>query len=205
MDLTTRKKQLRKTLKARRMALTPEVLAAISQGVFENWKSHFSLEDVHYLHLFLSMDKFNEIDTGPIRQYVEKSRHRTRILVPVMDVRNETLLHYELDEEITMEKNRFGVPEPKMRKIPVSPDRIDMVIVPLLGFDARGHRLGYGKGYYDRFLSRLRPDCPKIGIAAALSYVPEGLPTEPHDVSLDFVVTEEKVYNFSETKLPPNT
>ena len=95
-----------------------------------------------------------------------------------------------------LEKNRFGVLEPRMRKFPVSPGKIDMVLVPMLGFDRHGHRLGYGKGYYDRFLSQVRPDCPKIGVCPELGHLKTDLPVEPHDVALDFVITEEKVYSF---------
>ena len=193
MDLPALKKKLRKSLKSKRMEVGTEEITALSHRIFCHWKNRFSLENIHYLHLFLSMDRFNEVDTEPFRKAVERSAHGTKILVPVMDMMNSTLQHYELEDEIIIEKNSFGVPEPRVRKWPVAPSKIDMVIVPLLGFDNQGNRLGYGKGYYDRFLSQLRPDCPKIGICLELGHLEEGLPIEPHDVSLDFVITEEKV------------
>lgn len=200
MDLPALKKKWRKTLKSRRMKLEAEEISALSERIFTRWNHQFSLEQVQYLHLFLSMDRFNEVETASFRAAVERSAHPTKILVPVMDMRNTTLQHFELEDEIRIEKNTFGVPEPRVRKRPVPPSKIDMVIVPMLGFDDHGHRLGYGKGYYDRFLSQLRPDCPKIGVCFELGHLSEPLPSEPHDVPLNFVITEEKVYDFSATK-----
>ena len=195
-DLSPGKKEWRKKLKKKRKELSGKELAEISHRIFENWKNRFPLENVQYLHLFLSMSRFNEVHTQPFQDYIRQEAPQVKILVPVMSLLHNTLEHFELDDEIHIEKNAFGVPEPKVEKRPVSPQKIDMVIVPMLGFDRHGHRLGYGKGYYDRFLAQLRPDCPKIGICPELGRLQESIPSEPHDVPLDHIITEEKVYSF---------
>lgn len=89
---------------------------------------------------------------------------------------------------------RFGVLEPTamVRADParqVRLDWLDVVLVPGVAFDRAGARLGYGKGYYDRFLSRLPPQVPRVGLAYSLQLVPT-LPTEPTDQRVDYIVTE---------------
>lgn len=89
----------------------------------------------------------------------------------------------------------YGIREPLPDCPPVAPRALDLVVVPGVGFDRRGYRLGYGAGYYDRFLRTLRPDCFKVGLAYACQVVPI-LPAEAHDLRLDAVVTEEGVLRF---------
>lgn len=93
----------------------------------------------------------------------------------------------------------FGILEPldELRNSPervVSPASVDVVLIPGLGFDSRGGRIGYGKGYYDRLLDELRSDCLKIGLAFDCQIVPE-IPMEEHDQLLDLIVTETQVIN----------
>ena len=87
----------------------------------------------------------------------------------------------------------MGIPEPKSGvQVPVK--KIDVVITPLLLADRRGNRLGYGKGYYDRFFSGCRPDCLKVGISL-LDPVDE-LPAEAHDIRLDRLISPGEVLSF---------
>ncbi|MDI3328850.1 MAG: 5-formyltetrahydrofolate cyclo-ligase [Alicyclobacillaceae bacterium] len=85
----------------------------------------------------------------------------------------------------------FGIPEPEGN--PVEPARIDAVLVPGIAFDRLGRRLGYGKGYYDRFLRRV-PGAAKAGVAFAGQWV-DRLPADPHDVPVDYVITEEGIWD----------
>jgi 5-formyltetrahydrofolate cyclo-ligase len=93
--------------------------------------------------------------------------------------------------ETKMRTDRWGIGEPAHDEF-VEPAEIDMVVVPLICFDRQGHRVGYGKGYYDRFLSRCRPDCVKVGLSyfgpvGEIDDVWEG------DVQLDFCATPDGV------------
>ena len=90
-----------------------------------------------------------------------------------------------------------GIPEPITRaaKELIAPCALEIALVPGIGFDLRGHRLGYGAGYYDRFLALEAPEALRIGLAYACQVVPE-LPAEPHDVPMDMLITEENIYTW---------
>jgi len=80
---------------------------------------------------------------------------------------------------------------------------LDMVLVPMLAFDMAGNRLGYGKGFYDRFLSLVRPKCLIVGLCYEEGKVETGLPIEKTDIPMDFVVTEQRVYQFCDNSKAP--
>lgn len=93
-------------------------------------------------------------------------------------------------------ENRWGVPEAvSSDQSSMTTDQVDLVIVPLLAYDARGYRVGYGKGYYDRFLADCRPDVRKIGVSF-FEPVPQIEDVDEFDVRLDACVTPEKVISF---------
>jgi 5-formyltetrahydrofolate cyclo-ligase len=101
----------------------------------------------------------------------------------------------KLKERLRLEEESAGFDEAMLAENPavVPLAEIDVVILPGVGFDRFGGRLGYGGGYYDRFLPRLRPDAGKIAVAYEMQMLPE-VPLEPHDTRLDVVVTEMAVY-----------
>ncbi len=92
-----------------------------------------------------------------------------------------------------LEIGPFGISQPKPRFLrPVDPKVLEMAVIPGVAFGKDGHRLGHGKGYFDRFLRQLSPNCLKVGIAFDFQLLPE-LPHEPHDVSLDVIVTNREI------------
>ncbi|MCA9071641.1 MAG: 5-formyltetrahydrofolate cyclo-ligase [Planctomycetaceae bacterium] len=103
-----------------------------------------------------------------------------------------------LQDLAELSKGRFGIlePEPDLRKRPerqVLPNQLDFLVVPGVAFDRKGNRLGHGHGFYDRLLSQIPPNVPKFGLAFECQLASE-VPTEPHDICLDGVVTEKAVY-----------
>lgn len=101
---------------------------------------------------------------------------------------------YDLSADV--ESGKWGIREPKIEGlIPIDPKEIDLIFIPGAAFDLKGNRVGYGGGYYDRFLPQLRVDVPKIAIAFACQVLPE-IPTEPFDQRVDALVTEEGVHWF---------
>lgn len=87
----------------------------------------------------------------------------------------------------------YGIREPLPEYLrPVSLTSIDLIIVPGVAFDLKGHRLGYGGGYYDRFLRRVGDDVPRVGLAFELQLLDE-LPVEDHDVTVDTIITEKRI------------
>lgn len=117
-----------------------------------------------------------------------------RVVVPISNVKKKTLSLSELrsfNEEL--KPGAFNILEPKEEFIrPVSPEEIDLVIVPGVAFDEKGNRIGYGMGFYDRFLKTVRKDTPVIGLAYNFQIVDE-IPIDDKDVTVDKVVTEERI------------
>lgn len=96
-----------------------------------------------------------------------------------------------------LESGKWGIREPKIEGlIPIDPREIDLIFVPGAAFDLTGNRVGYGGGYYDRFLPQLRREVPKVAIAFACQVLPE-IPTEPFDQKVDALITEEGVRWFN--------
>lgn len=156
---------------------------AISNLFFEN----FDLGAARNLHLFIPIEKFHEIDTWPIIRRLWAEFPSIRTFVPRVDFKSCELESVRFTKDSELAENAWGICEPTGGEI-IEPGEIDMVLVPLLCFDKRGYRVGYGKGFYDRFLSKCRQDCQKIG----LSYFPpidEIIDAGEKDLALDCFVT----------------
>ena len=150
--------------------------------------------------------------TGPVMAYVSKTpevdtrllidgllARKTRVIVPIIERETVSLrLSYLHDPSILVEST-FQVPEPIGNEIPARPDEVSVAIIPLLAFDRKGNRLGYGAGYYDRFLAT-HPTIKSIGVAFSCQEIPE-LPNEPTDVRMDMVVTETGVIRMPHSRL----
>ena len=143
-------------------------------------------------HIFLSIDKKNEVDTKPIIDILDG--RQKNIIVPKSDIKALTLKNYLLSEEVIFEENEYGIPEP-INGIQIKSDIIDVVFVPLLAYDSKGNRVGYGKGFYDKFLQILDSKTIKIGLSF---FPPEELikNIDEKDIKLDYCVSPEKIFNF---------
>lgn len=142
-------------------------------------------------HIFLSITEKNEIDTTLILSIIQGKDKN--IVVPKMN-EDGTLSNYLLTDNTKLIKNKWNVPEP-IEGIEILEKDLDVVFVPLLAFDKTGHRVGYGKGFYDRFLSNCRPDVIKIGLShfEAEEVISD---IEENDVALNYCVTPTKIYSF---------
>ena len=145
---------------------------------------------------YAPIEKWNEFNPQLITDYCYFKNPYQQLLYPLIDEldgKNE-MVAVLVDDDSLFEKNQYGMDEP-VNGADVSPHEIDMVIVPLLGFDENGFRVGYGNGYYDRFLPHCRKDCIKIGFSY-FEPVPAIEDANPLDVQLDYCVTHEKFYTF---------
>ncbi|MCX6690910.1 MAG: 5-formyltetrahydrofolate cyclo-ligase [Methanoregula sp.] len=130
-----------------------------------------------------------EVDTHPfIRDLLREGR---RVVVPIIEKETRTLRLSYLWDTTLLVKSTFHVPEPIGNEIPAQTSDIQTVIIPLLAFDRRGNRLGYGAGYYDRFLAQ-NPGIKKIGVAFSCQET-GSVPRDENDVRIDIVVTEDEV------------
>jgi len=188
------KARLRKDMLQKRLGYQAEEIAERSNQIAANFFDHFALENIKAIHIFLPIQLKNEIDTWPIIRKLHTDYPDIQVVASVSDLREFTLTHHWLLPETELVENKWGIPEPQGAE-PVAIEKIDMVLVPLLAFDDLGHRVGYGKGFYDRFLNLCRPDTIKVGLSLE-EQVTEIADTHPGDAALDFVITPAKVYKF---------
>lgn len=147
--------------------------------------------DHSYYHIFLHSPEKNELDTQPLISLLQ-GRDK-EIIVPKIAPENQ-LEHYLLTDNTLLKPNSWSIPEP-VNGIRIPPSDIDVVFLPLLAFDRRGHRVGYGKGYYDRFLSQCRKECIKIGLSL-FGPVDEISDAGDQDIPMDYCLTPDEVYTF---------
>ena len=119
-----------------------------------------------------------------------------RIVIPYCIVETNQLELFLLEDMAELAEGAHKILEPRddLRTRPgkrVAAEELDLVMVPGTAFDPRGGRMGQGKGYYDRLLSRVRPDCPLVALAFECQIFPE-IPVAPHDVFMDLVLTESR-------------
>jgi len=183
------KRELRKQLHDIRDDLTDRQVETYSKAIHRKINSLEVFQRAQTVHMYLPIANRNEVDTMPIaRQLLGEKR---TVVVPVTLFNEHSLKHVYLKQLDNLITNKWNVPEPpEPHHDSVSLEELDLVLVPMLGGDDQGNRIGYGKGYYDRFLKKV--DCPKMGLIFDCCLV-EKIPTEHHDVVLDYVVTERRI------------
>ncbi len=184
------KKDLRTRFLVMRENASPSTVSKASFQISEN-ATNLPVWHLSSFHIYLHAKQKKELETGPLITFLRK--RNKRIIVPKM-YPNHRLQHFLLSEDTVLETNKWGIPEP-VNSTAVSPSEIDVVFIPLLAFDRRGHRVGYGKGYYDRFLSECRKDCIKVGLSL-FEAVDEITDAGEHDIPLDYCLTPEGIYEF---------
>lgn len=143
-------------------------------------------------HIMVYVDFRNEVRTGSLIAHA--LAHGKRVSVPITDIKEKRLTPSELlDYPGDLEPGAWGILEPKKSLVrPVDPGELDMVLVPGVAFDAGGNRLGYGGGFYDRFLPGTRPGTVYLAPAFEVQMVNNVLPG-PLDIPVHMIVTEIRV------------
>ncbi len=185
------KPELRKVYLEKRRSLTAAEYADLNTKLFNNFFQHIDLSKVKVMHSFLSISKNNEPDTTSILAYIKKTHPTIRIAIPKIQSDGK-MQSYFFEHEDQLEISAWGIPEPKHGEV-VGPKEFDLVLVPLLIFDKQKHRVGYGKGFYDIFLSTCNSDCQKIGLSF-FEPVEKIDDIGTHDLALDYVVTPTGFY-----------
>lgn len=179
------KATLRKTYLEKRLTLTNEEYENRNIVLVEKLFNSIDFSKVIFVHIFLPITKFKEVNTWLIIKQLKRNHPTINIIVP--KVVGEDLIHIQLVSNEQLAQNKWGIDEP-VYGIEVTPQDLDIVFVPLIIADKQGNRIGYGKGFYDRFLIQCKPTCQTIG----LSLLPllECLDcTNASDVPLDTVIT----------------
>ena len=189
------KSELRKICLERRMSLSQEEMAKKNQQIADRFFKSVNLTDVKVLHCFIPIAKFNEIDTSLIYNKVWKDFPAIKTVAPRVNYAAGEIENFIFGPETDLVENEWGIHEPGGGE-KLSDREVDMVLVPLLCFDRRGYRVGYGKGFYDRFLSKCGPDCVKIGLSH-FEPLTEIFDVSHFDIKLDIGIAPDNVYSFN--------
>ena len=186
------KQELRSLYKSKRNSLTSNEVEVLSLSIANNVLG-LEIWDYDNYHIFFPIEKNNEIDTKLIIQAIQGKDKN--VILPKLNLAKKTLLNFLLTDSTLLKQNELGIVEPQSG-ILIDESQIEVVFVPLLSFDKKGHRVGYGGGFYDRFLIKCKPSIIKIGVSF-FDPVKEILDVDRTDIRLNFCVTPKKVYEFS--------
>jgi 5-formyltetrahydrofolate cyclo-ligase len=186
------KAALRKIYLQKRRDLLAPVFTEMEKRVIARLLSLPDLQTKQVIHTYLPLRDKKEIDTWPVVN-VLWSDDRT-VVIPSISSDGSTMNCLQLNPEDKLETLRWGLQEPIDKRM-AAVDRIDVIIMPLLCFDKKGYRIGYGRGYYDQFLQTLRQDVLKIGLSI-FEPVKSIEDTDTWDVPLDICITPDRTYPF---------
>lgn len=186
------KDELRKIYLSRRLSLSEIDYHKLSEEISNLFFSTTDLSSIHTLHVFLPIESKREPDTRLIVNRIQKEFPHIKIVVP--RVHGDEMEHILYENNEQLKKNKWQIWEPHYGTL-IKPTEIDLVLVPLLTFDEQGHRIGYGRGYYDRFFKSCRANCIKIGLSffEAEKIINERLEA---DVMLNHCITPHRKYSF---------
>ena len=184
------KTHFRKKYKALRNELSQDSLAELSLKIANN-ALKLPIWGGLYYHVFLSIAEKKEVDTQFLL-HILQGRDKS-IVVSKANFETMGMDHYLLQEHTKLAVSSYGIPEP-VEGLEVGAGQLDVVFIPLLAFDKKGHRIGYGKGFYDQFLSQCSPKAVFVGLS--LFEAEETIPAAPHDIPLHYCVTPTHSYQF---------
>ena len=187
------KKELRQSYRQRRKQLSSQEVNEWSRKIAQqlaHWLD--GKADLEHFHLFFPIAKFNEVNTFYIKDLLEE---QGKVLYTSQVNREGSQLDtLKLPLDAAFFLDEWGIPVPQ-ESLRVSPTKVQVVLVPLLAYDEKGNRLGFGKGHYDTFLGSLSKSVIKIGLSF---FPPEAvLPVESHDIPLNYCITPEQFWVFT--------
>jgi 5-formyltetrahydrofolate cyclo-ligase len=189
-----KKKELRKKVQVLRDVLDPMQQRLLSDKIAANLWSIPEFDSAETILFFISFR--SEVDTlSMISRALEEGR---TVCIPCTDMGDKSMVASQImnmDSDLKM--GNYNIPEPREECLrPVPPEQIDVILMPGVAFDPTGGRLGYGGGYYDRFLEKCSPDCKLIALAYELQIV-EHVPCADHDHHIHKIVTEKRIIDCS--------
>ncbi|MFA5332329.1 MAG: 5-formyltetrahydrofolate cyclo-ligase [Methanoregula sp.] len=176
---------IRDILRKRKDAISPEDRLNKSLAITRHLTAN--ILDGETVMVFTSKEK--EVNTKPL--ILALFARGIPVVVPIIQKEDVSLRLSYIRDFSALVPSTFGVPEPIGSEIPADPKDVDTIILPMLGFDRNGNRIGYGAGYYDRFLAK-NPGIKKIAIAFACQEI-ENIPTEENDIRMDMIITEDGI------------
>jgi 5-formyltetrahydrofolate cyclo-ligase len=186
------KQELRKYYLDQRKQLSSAEVENWSLAIFEQFFTNFNPK-TEKIHTFLSIFEKNEINTFLLLQQLF-AKTSCKIISSKSDFKSNEMEHFLIDENTHFKKDKYNIPTPTNGK-KVTINDLDMVLVPMLCFDEQGHRVGYGKGFYDRFLAQCPAKTKKIGLSF-FEPVSKISDINQHDITLDYCITPKTIHHF---------
>jgi 5-formyltetrahydrofolate cyclo-ligase len=194
MNIT--KDDYRKSYLKKRRELSQQEWEYLNDQVIERAVSLIDELNPKIIHLFLPILRNREPNTDLLRAILETNDSSLQFVVPKMEATTHQMKHFLLTSTTVLLENKWGIQEPdEATTQEIDPSRIDLVFTPLLAFDVRGYRLGYGGGYYDRFFMTCRQNVQKVGLSF-FEPMKTLLPIDKYDIPLDFCITPDNIWSF---------
>ena len=187
------KKELRIFFLQKRLSLSEEQIDSESIHIFNLLTQNFNLNGLN-ICTFLPIKKQNEINTFKLLTYIEK--YNFKLFITKWHIENNELTIHNFNSKDDLITNKFGIPEPKKINIIEVPDEISIVLVPMLCFDKKGNRVGYGKGVYDQFLKKFNKAKTLFIGLSFFNPIDEISDNNEYDVKLNYCITPNKIYHF---------
>lgn len=187
------KKEIRKLYKQKRENITSSQKLKWDDLILIQFQS-IELPFLQAVLSFYPIDEKNEVNSFILTDYLHFRNPSLKVAYPKMDIDTTTMHAFVCAGDEAFQTNGVGITEPMGNEI-IAAEELDLVVVPLLAIDKKGHRVGYGKGYYDRYLAACRNDCLKVGVSY---YPPVDVidDTTNFDIPLDLCITPQEVYVF---------
>jgi len=185
------KKELRSKYKKLRNDLSFDEIEDLSLEI-ANEALKLPIWNLENYHVFLTIHEHKEVQTDYLLHILNGKDKN--VIVSKSDFETRIMNHVLLTDNVTIKKNEWNIPEPQ-NGFSVAAEQIDVVFVPLLAYDVFGNRVGYGKGFYDKFLSQCKPNVVKIGLSFfdAEPIIEDAFEL---DIRLDYCITPTKTYQF---------
>jgi len=183
------KKEIRTKINDKRKNLSSLIKQQYNLKIVEKLTALAEWEKAKNILIYVSHDF--EVDT---HQIIRSCFDIKSIIVPKTHKNDHSLTLHKIDSFDDLKKGNYHILEPLSHTKQIDPEDIDLAIIPGVAFDLKGHRIGYGKAYYDKLNRNLK--CPKIGLAYNLQIV-DNIPAEKHDEPVDILITENNTYHFT--------
>ncbi len=185
------KAELRKTYKSKRKSLTKEEVVAFSQQITNKVKE-LNIWDKSCYHIFLPIEPQKEINTNELIGFLHQLQKR--VVIPKIYAQENQLISCRFLPTTELVTNKWGILEPEFCRA-VDVNKIEVVFIPLLISDQEGNRVGYGKGFYDEFLSNCNEETIKVGLNF---FEPINKISDVYakDIPLDYLVTPQNIYSY---------
>src|SRR5690606_21510895 len=188
------KLSLREEYLQKRDKLDEQTLRLKDEQIKNQFIAYFNDLKIEVIHTFLPMVDKKEINTQPILNSLRHKNPKLKVVVSKSNLKTFEMTSYLLQKDTVLEVNRWGIPD-TTAGVEYDDINIDVILIPLVIFYKSVQRVGYGKGFYDRFLKKLRPGALKIGLCIDPA-IPIITDTHEMDVTLNYCVTPERVYQF---------